>query len=83
MQTLNYIPSPIEFDYDFVYSAITNPSGRMQYYKALKGKIRTRISKGEFAKIYNHSKIIAVKPIQEKKKNGIIQMDIYVKEFEA
>ncbi len=82
MKPLNYIPSPIEFDYDFVYRAISNTSGRMQYYKLPKGSSRTRISKTEFAEIYNHSKIIAVKPIQEKDHQGIIQMDIYVKEFE-
>ncbi len=82
MKILNYIPSPIEFDYDFVYSAISNISGRMQYYKLPKGKNRSRISKNEFAEIYNHSKIIAVKPIQEKDHQGIIQMDIYVKEFD-
>ncbi len=80
---LSYVPSPIEFDFDIVYSAITNLSGRMQYYKSLKGKSRLRISKNEFARIYNHSKIIAVKPIQEEGENGYIQMDIYVKEFEV
>ena len=81
MNMLNYIPSPVEFDYDYVYSAIANISGRMQYYKSRKGRARTRISRTEFSQIYNHSKIIAVKPIQEKKMNDHIQMDIYVKEF--
>ena len=83
MQVLNYIPSPVDFDYDILYSALTNASGRMQYYKSAKGKGRIRISRNEFADIYNHSKIIAVKPIQENKMKGIIQMDIYVKTFES
>lgn len=79
--TLNYIPSPIEFDYDVVYRAVTNESGRMQYYKIPRGKTRIRISKSEFTGIYNHSKIVAVKPIQANKPHDIIQMDIYVKSF--
>jgi len=78
----NYIPSPIEFDYDIIYKAVTNRSGRMQYYKMPRGQSRERISRKEFTDMYNHSKIVAVKPIQGQKLDGIIQMDIYVKQFE-
>lgn len=74
-----FIPSPIEFEYDSVFRAIANKSGRMQYYKIKRGKKRQRISKNEFSVIYNNSKIIAVRPIQNTSSGSPIQMDIYVK----
>lgn len=76
---LPFIPSPINFEYDSVFRAIANKSGRMQYYKILKGKKRQRISKNEFSDIYNKSTIIAIRPIQDNSILSPIQMDIFVK----
>jgi len=76
---LPFIPSPINFEYDSVFRAIANKSGRMQYYKIIKGKKRQRISKNEFSNIYNKSTIIAIRPIQDNSILSPIQMDIFVK----
>ena len=76
---LPFIPSTIDFEYDSIFRAIANQSGRMQYYKIIKGKKRQRISKSKFSEMYNHSKIIAIKPIQNDSSLAPIQMDIYVK----
>jgi len=76
---LPFIPSPINFEYDSIFRAIANRSGRMQYYKIKKGKKRQRISKSEFSDIYNKSNIIAIRPIQNDISIAPIQMDIYVK----
>ncbi|MCK5102410.1 MAG: hypothetical protein KAR17_06330, partial [Cyclobacteriaceae bacterium] len=61
---LTFIPSPIDFEFDSIFRAVANKSGRMQYYRIKKGKNRQRISKGEFLNVYNKSRIIAIKPIQ-------------------
>ncbi len=63
---LRYIPSPIGFSYDTIYSALANQSGRMQYYKeeAENAFTRIRIGRNEFISAYNNLEIIAVKPIQ-------------------
>ena len=74
-----FIPSPVDFEYDSMFKAVANKSGRMQYYKIKKGKKRQRISKGEFSDIFNHSNIIAIRPIQNDIVRGLIQMDIFVK----
>lgn len=63
-EEIRYIPSPIGFTYDIIYSALANQSGRMQYYKEAIGKPRERIGRNEFIKAYNNLDIIAVKPIQ-------------------
>ena len=76
---LHFIPSPIEFEYDSLYRAVANRSGRMQYYKITKGKKQIRISKGEFSNMYNKSRIIAIKPIQNDSALAPIQMEVYVK----
>lgn len=76
---LPFIPSPINFEYDLIFRAVANKSGRMQYYKIKKGKKRQRISKGEFTDIYNKSNIIAIKPIQNQSYLAPLQMDIFVK----
>ncbi len=63
---MRYIPSPIEFNYDTIYSALANQSGRMQYYKeeAENGFTRVRVGRNEFISAYNSLAIIAMKPIQ-------------------
>ena len=76
---LPFIPSPVEFEYDSIFRAVVNKSGRMQYYKVKRGKKQQRISKNEFSKIYNKSRIIAVKPIQDNSGSAPIQLEVYVK----
>jgi hypothetical protein len=76
---LPFIPSPVDFEYDSVFRAVVNKSGRMQYYKARKGKKQQRISKNEFSSIYNKSRIIAIKPIQDSTDASPIQLEVYVK----
>ncbi len=61
---IRYIPSPIGFNYDTIYSALANQSGRMQYYKEENEEARIRIGRNEFISAYNNLEIIAVKPIQ-------------------
>jgi len=77
---LPYIPSPINFEYDSIFRAIANPSGRMQYYLVKKNRKQQRITKGEFSKIYNNADIIAIKPIQDPSSTFPIQMEVYIKE---
>ena len=47
---LPYIPSPVQFEYDSVFRAVINPSGRMQYYLVRKNNKQKRITKNEFSK---------------------------------
>ena len=61
---LRYIPSPVGFNYDTIYSALANQSGRMQYYKEGINEPRIRIGRNEFIAAYNSLEIIALKPIQ-------------------
>ncbi len=61
---LRYVPSPIGFNYDTIYSALANQSGRMQYYKEEMGTARIRIGRNEFISAFNNLEIIAIKPIQ-------------------
>lgn len=61
---IRYIPSPIGFTYDTIYSALANQSGRMQYYKEEHEEPRIRIGRNEFISAYNNLEIIAVKPVQ-------------------
>ena len=63
---LRYVPSPIGFSYDIIYSALANQSGRMQYYKeeVENSFTRIRIGRNEFISAYNTLEIIAMKPIQ-------------------
>jgi len=61
---LRYVPSPIGFNYDTIYSALANQSGRMQYYKEGINEPRVRIGRNEFIAAYNNLEIIALKPIQ-------------------
>ena len=61
---IRYVPSPIGFNYDTIYSALANQSGRMQYYKEENEEARIRIGRNEFISAYNNLEIIAVKPIQ-------------------
>ena len=61
---VRYVPSPIGFNYDTIYSALANQSGRMQYYKEGVNEPRVRIGRNEFITAYNNLEIIALMPIQ-------------------
>lgn len=72
-----YIPSPIGFNFDIIFSALANQSGRMQYYKeeAENAFTRIRIGRNEFISAYNNLEIIAVKPIQAP--SSVFQLKFY------
>ena len=72
-----YIPSPIRVSYDAMYQAIANRSGRMQYYIQKQGEARIRIGRGEFINAYNHSNIVAVKPLQTNLGTSVFQLEFY------
>ena len=59
---MRYVPSPIAVQCEWVYSAIANKSGRMQYHKIQPGKSKLRISRNEFIRVFNNAPIIAMKP---------------------
>ncbi|MCB0504439.1 MAG: hypothetical protein KDC58_02955 [Cyclobacteriaceae bacterium] len=61
---IRYVPSPIGFTHNVIYSALANASGRMQYYKEEIGEPRVRIGRNEFISAYNTLDIIALKPVQ-------------------
>lgn len=73
-----YIPSPIPIQFNFIYSATTNPSGRMQYHRVKPGHSKIRISRSEFIAAYNDAKIIAIKPLQLPKEDAAFQFEFYV-----
>jgi hypothetical protein len=60
-----YVPSPVQVLYNCIYSIEVNRSGRLQYYRQFVNRKRKRITKGEFSKIYNTRKILAIDPVQE------------------
>jgi len=61
---ITYVPSPVSVMYKETYSIEINKSGRLQYYKQSYDKKRIRITKTEFSKIYNSSRIMAIEPVQ-------------------
>ena len=75
---MRYIPSPIPIQFDLVYSAIANKSGRMQYHKIKPGHSKVRISRTEFIKAYNSIQMLAVKPIQLRGNETDFQIEFYI-----
>jgi hypothetical protein len=61
-----YIPSPAEVSYKILYSIEMNLSGRLQYFRQPVNEKRKRITKTEFSIAYNHSRILAIQPVQSK-----------------
>ena len=61
---ITYVPSPVSVMYKDTYSIEVNKSGRLQYYKQSYNKKRVRITKTEFSKIYNSTRIMAIEPVQ-------------------
>ena len=75
---MKYIPSPIPIKYDFMYSAIANKSGRMQYHKVRTGVNKMRISRAEFINAFNDLSIIAINPLQLRGQDVVFQLEFYV-----
>ena len=67
---ITYVPSPVSVMYKETYSIEVNKSGRLQYYKQSYDKKRTRITKTEFSKIYNSTRIMAIEPVQNTSKSN-------------
>jgi len=74
---LNFVPSPIAFEFDVSYSALANNSGRMQYYRAMRNGHRTRIGRNEFIKAYNTQPVVAVLPIPSNEQ--VFQLEFFIK----
>ena len=72
----NFIPSPINFEYDVSYSALANNSGRMQYYREFKGGSRARIGRNEFITAYNTKSVVAVQPIPSNE--SVFQLQFFI-----
>lgn len=75
---MRYVPSPIPVQCSWVYSAMTNKSGRMQYHKIKPGVSKLRISRNEFIRTFNCSQIIAMRPLQVNGNETDFQMEFYV-----
>lgn len=75
---MRYIPSPIIFSCNQVFSAVVNRSGRMQYYKIVPGKSKERVSRTDFCMAFNTSIILGIKPLQTNPGTSIFQMEFYV-----
>jgi hypothetical protein len=75
---MRYIPSPIPIQYNYLYSATANASGRMQYHKIKPGHSKLRISRTEFIKTYNESQILAINPLQLNGQDAIFQFEFYL-----
>jgi len=75
---MRYIPSPISLKYEFVFSATSNKSGRMQYHKIKPGISKLRISRTEFIKAYNSAQLIAMNPVQLKGSETDFQIEFYI-----
>ncbi len=75
---MKYIPSPIPVRFDYLYSATSNKSGRMQYHKVRPGVSKVRIGRSEFIKAYNDSSIIALNPMQLRGQENAFQLEFYI-----
>ncbi len=75
---MKYIPSPIPIRYNYMYSATSNKSGRMQYHKTKPGVSKIRISRSEFIRAFNDLAILAVNPLQQRGQEMIFQLEFYV-----
>ncbi|MGE0772120.1 MAG: hypothetical protein AB7K37_10445 [Cyclobacteriaceae bacterium] len=75
---MKYIPSPISIQYNLIYSATVNKSGRMQYHRVKPGHSKIRISRTEFIQAYNNSQILAMRPLPERNLDAVFQFEFYV-----
>ena len=77
MGNFRFVPSPISFRYNYLYSATANQSGRMQYHKIKPGQSKERISRTEFIEVFNNATILAMRPIQEST-SPVFQLEFYI-----
>jgi hypothetical protein len=75
---MRYIPSPIPIQFQIMYSATANKSGRMQYHKVKPGESRLRISRNEFIKAYNTAQIVSLRPIQTPGNETDFQLEFFI-----
>jgi hypothetical protein len=75
---MRYIPSPIQVQCQWVFSATANKSGRMQYHKIKPGQSKLRISRSEFVRAYNSANILAIKPLPITNNETDFQFEFYV-----
>ena len=75
---MRYVPSPIPVHCEWVFSAVANRSGRMQYHKIKPGKSKVRISRNEFIRSFNSPQIIAMRPLQVNGNETDFQMEFYI-----
>ncbi len=75
---MKYIPSPIPVKFDYMYSATSNKSGRMQYHRVRPGVSKVRISRSDYIRAFNDSSIIALNPMQVRGQENIFQLEFYV-----
>jgi hypothetical protein len=78
MMIMRYIPSPTPIQYEFVFTATANQSGRMQYHRVKPGHSKIRISRTEFIRAYNDSAILAIHPMQLRGQEAVFQFEFYV-----
>jgi len=75
---MRYIPSPIPIQFQLMYTAMANKSGRMQYHKVRPGQSKLRISRNEFIKAYNTAQIVSLRPLQSPGNETDFQLEFYV-----
>jgi hypothetical protein len=75
---MRYIPSPITPQFELMYSATANKSGRMQYHRIKPGLSKVRISRAEFIKAYNSLRILGIKPLPVTGSDTDFQIEFYV-----
>lgn len=75
---MRYIPSPIPIQFDTMYSATANKSGRMQYHKVKPGESKLRISRNEFIRAYNSAQIVSLHPIQSPGNDTDFQLEFFI-----
>ena len=75
---MRYVPSPIPVHCDWVYNAVANKSGRMQYHKIKPGQTKQRISRLEFIRTFNCAQIIAMRPLQSPGNETDFQLEFYI-----
>jgi hypothetical protein len=75
---MRFIPSPITPQFELLYSATANKSGRMQYHRIKPGLSKVRISRSEFIKAYNSLRIVGLRPIPVTGSETDFQIEFYV-----
>lgn len=75
---MKYVPSPIPVKFDYLYTATSNKSGRMQYHRVRPGVSKVRISRSDYIRAFNDSSLIALNPVQVRGQESIFQLEFYI-----